>query len=273
MAQFSYSTYAANNAAKHNSGDRAEFQYVSSLLANDQDKIIVRFPIHEMDDIAINSTHTLPYPGRQYGIRVRCADENCPICAQGVKLENRYFVKMLVYNTDETVVDETTGVKSYKVVNAIWDRPSAFADIDIKDKYELYGDLTKQLFRLKRNGTGTATRYSLDPIANNEVYNDVTCPADFSGLETIDAARVFSKSIEEYNEGVANGGKPVAKAAPAQPAYTAPAAAPYAAPTPAATPVAPSYAQPAAPYVAPAAPTYAPQPAVAPVPAERKYKF
>lgn len=63
-----------------------------------------------------------------------------------------------------------------------------------------YGDLTKNLFKITRTGTGTATRYSILPIMNKVVYPDEAYVADFSELNTIDPVRILAKTPTQYLE-------------------------------------------------------------------------
>lgn len=198
MAQFSYENYAAQQEARRNSnaGNGGNFgpevHFMGEYLKNDGDVAVVRFPYHSMSDISFETTHAITFPGRKYPSRVRCAGDNCQFCNEGIKLDTRFFAKALVY-----VVDEANNIK---IVNAVWDRPSAFADIDIKNLIQEYGDLSEQLFKIKRNGSGTATRYTISIIMNKTVYNPDVYKADFTELNKVDASKILSKSIAQYNE-------------------------------------------------------------------------
>ena len=197
MAQFDYNTYSAQQAARRanssNTGGRTQSQthFVNEYLKNDGDSVVVRFPYHSMDDIKFETTHTVTFPGERFGKRVRCEGADCPLCKQGVKVDVRFFVKAIVYVTDPT----SGGVT---LVPSIWDRPAAFADIDLKNLIMEYGDLTESLFKIKRNGSGLDTRYTISIITNKAVYNPEVYKADFTGLESIDPVRILTKSIEQY---------------------------------------------------------------------------
>lgn len=244
MAQFSYENYAAQQKARgannSNGGPSGpEVHFMNEYLKNDGDVAVVRFPYTSMGDISFETTHAITFPGKKYPSRVRCAGDNCQFCAQGVKVDTRFFAKALVY-----VVDETGNIK---IVNTVWDRPSAFADIDIKNLIQEYGDLSQQLFKIKRNGTGTATRYTISIVMNATVYNPAVYKADFTELNKVDASKILSKSIAQYNEAV-NPSAASVNAAPAMPAMQPAAAPTYAAPaqTYAAEPVTPAAPQPQA---------------------------
>lgn len=205
MAQFSYETYSAQQAArKANSsggnGNRTQSstRFINEWLKNDGDSVVVRFPYHSMEDIKFETTHTVTFPGERFGKRVRCEGDGCPLCKQGVKLDTRFFVKAIVY-----VTDATNG--SVTLVPAIWDRPAAFADIELKNLMQEYGDLTESLFKIKRNGAGLDTRYTISIITNKAVYNPEVYKADFSMLEPIDATRVLTKTIEQYMKAIGAG--------------------------------------------------------------------
>ena len=195
--QFNYETYVAQQEANKkereaiNRGNNSKTHFVNEYLKNDGDSVIVRFPYHSMEDIQVETTHLVTFPGDRFGKRVRCEGADCPLCKQGVKIDTRVFVKAIVY-----VPDPTTG--KITLIPAIWDRPKAFADIELKNKMMDYGDLTESLFKVKRNGTGTDTRYSIDIVTNKAVYNPEVYKEDFTGLDEIDASRILTKSIEQY---------------------------------------------------------------------------
>lgn len=197
MAQFSYESYSAQQAARRSnagtggSKTQSSTRFVNEWLKNDGDSVVVRFPYHSMDDIKFETTHTVTFPGERFGKRVRCEGDNCPLCKQGVKVDVRFFVKAIVYVTDPT----TGGVT---LVPAIWDRPAAFADIDLKNLMQDYGDLTESLFKIKRNGAGLDTRYTISIITNKAVYNPSVYKVDFTGLDDIDPVRILTKSVDQY---------------------------------------------------------------------------
>lgn len=197
MAKFSYENYAAQQQARNanaanNNGVTVHF--MGEYLKEDGDVAVVRFPYRSMDDISFETTHSVTFPGKTYPSRIRCSGDGCQFCKEGVKLDIRFFVKALVY-----VVGNDGNVN---IINAVWDRPSAFADIDIKNLIQEYGDLSQQLFKIKRNGKGTSTRYTISIIMNNTVYNPAVYKADFSELDTVDAVRILTKSAAQYNAAI-----------------------------------------------------------------------
>ena len=196
MAQFSYETYTAQHRAKASNpsggAQGTKVHFVNEWLKNDGDSVVVRFPYTSMQDIKFETTHTVTFPGDKFGKRVRCAGgDDCPLCKQGVKVDTRFFVKAIVY-----VTDPATG--NVALTPSIWDRPAAFADIDLKNLMDEYGDLSDNLFKIKRNGSGTATRYTITVITNKTVYNPDVYKKDFTGLDEIDPVKVLTKSIDQY---------------------------------------------------------------------------
>jgi len=197
MASFKYDAYSAQQEAKRstnpNGGLGPEVHFVSDYLKNDGDVIVVRFPYHAMTDLVFETTHAITFPGKRFPSRVRCAETSCPFCAQGIKIDTRFFAKLIVYG-----VDETSG--EVKALNAVWDRPAAWADIDIKNLMQEYGDISNYLFKIKRNGTGTNTRYTISIVMNNTVYNPAVYKADFTELNKVDPVKILPKSLAQYNE-------------------------------------------------------------------------
>lgn len=195
MANFTRKEYESASVASRSTQnrDRTPILFMGSLLNKDGASAVIRFPYHSMDDIIYTTTHTvMDYPGAHYGKKVQCLEDNCPLCEKGIKKDIRVFLKFLVY-----VQEGSTIVP--KVV--LWDRPAAFVDIDLKEAFDNYGDLANRLFKIKRTGEKISTRYTLMTIdKDHAVYNNTTCPADFSELETVDAARVMTKTYEQYQE-------------------------------------------------------------------------
>lgn len=247
MAQFDYATYSAQREASRNNstsgyrGDGPQVQFLNALIKRDGDYVVVRFPYHSMADVKLETCHSVTFPGDKYSKRVRCSGVDCPLCMDAVKLETRFFAKMLVYTED--------GKGGVDILPAVWDRPAAFADIDLKNLIADYGDLAGHLFKIKRNGTGLDTRYTISYIANATTYPESVYKADFSSLESIDPVKILTRPLEKYLEAIGQ--------APATPAPTAKVEVEPVRES--VTPVANTYVReeaPAAAPVAPAAPTY-----------------
>lgn len=223
MATFDYAAYAAAKAKRAsgavNNGERTPVEFLNNYLKSDGDSVVVRFPYHSMEDIVFESVHKVEdYPGRKWGAFVACTGEkDCPLCAAGNKKTTRFYAKMVVYAANDA--------GDIELKATLWDRPAAFADIDLKNLMDEYGDLTDSLFKIRRNGSGKDTRYTIVPVMNKTVYNPEIYKKDFTCLEDITPSKVLCKTMEQYQTAL-NGGTAVAAEVPA------------AAPTPA--PVAPT---------------------------------
>lgn len=212
MAQFSMEAYKAQQAAKRSANgskgnNGRSTRFVNEFIKNDGDTVVVRLPYHSLDDLIYETTHKVRFPGDKYDKTVRCSGEGCLLCKEGVKLNTRFFLKCIAY-----VPDDVTG--EIVLHPAIWDRPAAFADIDLKNLMQEYGDLTECLFKIKRNGSGLDTRYTLSYVANKTVYNPEIYKADFSILENVDPVKICTKTVEQYIE--TTQGEPVVKTQPVQ---------------------------------------------------------
>ena len=194
MPQYSYEQHIAQAKQNNNTNLGPQVHFLSEYLKNDNDVVVVRFPYRSMADVYYVPTHLVQMPGSPYGKRVRCTgDANCELCAAGIPVQERVFVKMLAY-----VTNENTG--AVEAQNVVWDRPSAFGDITLKGLIDDYGDLRQHLFKLKRSGSGNQTRYTPNIILNTAVYNPNMYKADFTELDQIDASKILSKSITQYRE-------------------------------------------------------------------------
>lgn len=226
MANFTRKEYeAAGGSRSRQNADRTPILFMGSILNKDGASAVIRFPYRSMDDVVYTTTHTvMDYPGAHYGKKIQCLEHNCPLCAQGIKKDVRVLIKVIAY------VQEGSSIVP-KVV--LWDRPAAFADIDLKDAFDNYGDLTNRLFKIKKSGEKMNTRYTIMAIdKDNAIYNNSTCPADFSELETVDAARIMTKTYEQYQAALHPEEKEGAPVAPKVVEEVTPAVQPQAQPAP-----------------------------------------
>lgn len=203
MANVSYEEYqkqqAARQAAGNNQGERKPVHFMNEWLANDGDQVVVRFPYTSQADINFESVHNVVgvFPGDRFGKSVRCTgDDNCPLCNSAdeavKKRKLKFYAKFVVYNPT---------ADGAELCATVWERPSGFADIDLKNLMIEYGDLSNYLFKIIKTGKGTETRYNIMPVnMQSPVYSKpVYSQKDFSCLEGIDATKILSKSIEQYN--------------------------------------------------------------------------
>ena len=204
--QVSYADYLAqknrnnSNTNYNNNNNQNKVTFLGTLLKNDNDMVIVRFPYRDLSDIKLDKCHAVQFPGDQWTKHVRCTgDENCPLCAEGKKVITRFFAKMLVYQPQP---DGTL-----QITPAVWDRPSTFVDVELTEKLreleeEQMGPLCDNLIKIRRCGAAGSkdTRYSLTIAHNKTVYNSNVYKADFSLLDNINPSRILSKDIAKYLE-------------------------------------------------------------------------
>jgi len=203
MANVSYEDYkkqqAARQASGNNQGERKPVHFMNEWLAKDGDQVVVRFPYTSKSDITFETVHNVigVFPGDKFGKSVRCTgDDKCPLCNstdEAVKKRKlKFYAKFVVYNPT---------ADGAELCATIWERPSGFADIDLTNLMNEYGDLSNYLFKIIKTGKGTETRYNIMPVnMQSPVYSKpIYSQKDFSCLEGIDATRILSKSIDQYN--------------------------------------------------------------------------
>lgn len=202
MANVSYEEYQKQQAARQaaNGGNQKPVHFMNEWLAKDGDFVVVRFPYTSQADIQFESVHNVVgvFPGDKFGKSVRCTGtDDCPLCNSKdeavQKRKLKFYAKFVVYNPTSTGAE---------LCATVWERPSGFADIDLKNLMTEYGDLSNYLFKIVRTGKGTDTRYNIIPVnMQSPVYSQPAySQKDFSCLEGIDATKILSKSIEQYNQ-------------------------------------------------------------------------
>lgn len=169
-------------------------------LADDGDEAVVRFPYKDSSDFNIHTVHSMQnVDGRRFA-NVNCINDlrtvtNCPLCAAGVPLKQRFYIELTEYvRNDEGEIE---------VQPKVWDT-SARTFIPIMTNLIMeYGDLTKCIFKIKRNGArgDMKTTYSI-MYAPPAVYSDEKYPVDFSGFDGYEVigSAVLDKSFEELTE-------------------------------------------------------------------------
>lgn len=203
MATFDYNAWSAEQAkrsANTNNGGSRELKpvhFMGEYLDKSGATAIVRFPYTSMSDVSFETVHKVMgvFPNNKYGKFVRCTGEkDCPLCnsenADVRKKVTRFYAKAVVYTIENGKV----------VLNAaIWDRPAAFADIDLKNLMTEYGDISNYLFKITKSGEKQDTRYTILPVMNKTIYPDEQYVKDFSCLDGIDPKVILSKSMAQYN--------------------------------------------------------------------------
>lgn len=182
-------------------------------LADDGDEAVVRFPYTDPSDFQIHTVHSMQnVDGRKFA-NVNCINDlrtttNCPLCAAGVPLKQRFYIELVEYVRNEDGEIEAQP--------KVWDT-SARTFIPIMTNLIMeYGDLTKSIFKIKRNGArgDMKTTYNI-MYAPPTVYTDDKYPVDFSGF---DGYEVIGGAVldKTYDELVALAGSHEVTQAPTQ---------------------------------------------------------
>lgn len=202
MARMSFEDYSASTSTR-TSGSGSRIGYFS--LRNDGDTMIVRFNIHGLEDIAVDSVHRVTTTdGKTRDVSCLRATphdpiDHCPLCANGEKLTFRLFIPLIAYHQNDTGNVELTP--------SVWNQGVKTRNI-LKGLIEEYGDLTNTLFKITRHGVAGSkeTTYSILP-ANPNVYKDDIFVKDFSAFDDPSYINRFvlvktAAEIEEfYNTG------------------------------------------------------------------------
>lgn len=182
-------------------------------LRNDNDEAIVRFMCDSTDDFEILTVHDIKV-GDKFR-KINCIRdfkdpvENCPLCASGTKINQRFFIKLLQY--DKTT-DPSTGMVTVTPKAMIWERSTAYAKT-LKSYLDNYGPLSDVICKVIRHGKAgdMQTTYEIVPNLNKAIYKDevyvkdASLFGDFNAFGTI----VMDKSYEEIMQFQMTGQFPV----------------------------------------------------------------
>ena len=176
-------------------------------LKDDGDEAIVRFCYDSPDEFDILTTHQTTVDGKFR--RVNCLRESfkdsadsCPMCAAGVPLQQRFYIKLLEYTRDEK--------DNIVATPKIWERSTSYVNI-IGNLFTEYGNVSDCVFKIKRSGEKGSmnTTYSI-MLANPNVYNSELYPKNneaFDGYNILGTA-VLDKSFDELKEMVGDTAEP-----------------------------------------------------------------
>lgn len=213
-------------------------------LPHDGDSAIVRFMQNDVSDFTILTRHEVGQ-GKDYRT-VDCLRnphdpvDVCPFCAANVKLAQRFYVKLLRYDTDEN--------GGIVITPCVWERSTRFATT-LKGYIDNYGPLQNIVCKIMRKGTGLNTQYEIIPNLSPEIYRPdiyVVKPELFDGYTVVGNA-VAAKSADEMRTYLATGRFPEVVSETASDVMSAPVppVAPAYAPVPGMATGAPSGVQPA----------------------------
>ena len=217
MSQFNFNQYQevvnkAQNAGSNNNTVKIGF----FKLPKDGDEALVRINLSDINSLDFANVHKPAFGKKFEGLGtgftpVSCLNEvgsysdNCPFCkavAAGNdtigKAVKSVYVKMLV-----AYKDASTGQWS-AAVPVVWERPAGFSK-ELAAKLTDYKDLTQHVFKVRRIGTSTDTRYSLDYIPMLDKPELVS--TDFSAFNNFDIAKhsYWVKPAEDLQYFVDNG--------------------------------------------------------------------
>lgn len=178
-------------------------------LKNDGDEAIVRFLCDSVDDFEILTVHNIKL-GDKYR-KVNCIRdpreplENCPLCAAGEKINQRFFIKMIQYVPSR---DNTTGVQILTPKAMVWERAVSYAKT-LKSYLDNYGPLSDVICKIIRHGKAgdMQTTYEIVPNLSKTVYRDdvyvkdMNLFGDFNALGTF----VMDRNYEDIAQFVATG--------------------------------------------------------------------
>ena len=159
------SAYSTSN----NAGNDINF----FTVRNDNDEAIVRFMCDSVDDFEILTVHDIQIGGKYRKINCirdfRDPVENCPLCASGTKINQRFFIKMIQY-------DKTTDATGNVIITpkaAVWERSTAYAKT-LKSYLDNYGPLSDIICKVIRHGKAgdMQTTYEIVPNLNKNIYRD-----------------------------------------------------------------------------------------------------
>ena len=189
------SAYSTSN----NSGNDVGF----FTLRNDNDEAIVRFMCDSTDDFEILTVHDIKMGDRFRKVNCirdfRDPVENCPLCASGAMINQRFFIKMIQY---DKVSDQSGNIRVVPKA-MVWERSTAYAKT-LKSYLDNYGPLSDVICKIIRHGKAgdMQTTYEIVPNLNKMIYKDeiyVKDPAifgDFNAFGTIVMDRTFDEIMQ-----------------------------------------------------------------------------
>ena len=189
------SAYSTTN----NSGNDIGF----FTLRNDNDEAIVRFMCDSVEDFEILTVHDIKV-GDKFR-KINCIRdfkdpvENCPLCASGTKINQRFFIKMIQYNKSQ----DNAGNVIVTPKAVVWERSTAYAKT-LKSYLDNYGPLSDVICKVIRHGKAgdMQTTYEIVPNLNKNIYKDeiyvkdATLFGDFNAFGTIVMDRTYDEIMQ-----------------------------------------------------------------------------
>lgn len=148
-------------------------------LKDDGDEAIVRFAYNDPSEFDVFTVHPVTIDGKFR--KVNCINDlkagvhSCPLCAAGIQLQQRFYIKLIEYTRDEqgNIVPQPR----------VWERPASYMQI-LNNLFTEYGSLCNSVFKIKRSGErgSMQTTYSI-MYSNPSIYNEELYKKDFSAFE------------------------------------------------------------------------------------------
>ena len=167
-------------------------------LKDDGDEAVVRFLVDNMSDIDILTLHDVNVNGKYMKVscnRTSLADnpDKCALCAAGVKMSQKAFIKMIQYgkNNDGSIFAKPV----------VWERGTNYA-LRLREYLNNYGPLSDLICKVVRHGAkgDLKTTYEIIPNLSKSIYPDNVYVKNFSAFETFNVIGTIVK--EKSNEDI-----------------------------------------------------------------------
>lgn len=148
-------------------------------LRDDGDEAIVRFAYSDPSEFEVYTVHPVTIDGKFRKVNcindLRLGIHSCPLCAAGVQLQQKFYIRLIEYTRDENgnIVPQAR----------VWERPASYMQI-LTNLFTEYGPLCDCVFKVKRSGArgDMQTTYSI-MFGNPSIYNEQLYPKDFTPFD------------------------------------------------------------------------------------------
>lgn len=192
MARISYDTF--QETVKEYDNTDGGIKMFS--LKNDGDEAIVRIMHDSIEDFDIITAHQVEIGGKRR--KVSCIRDprepvdNCPLCKTGAKLQQRFFIHLIVYTKNPD------GSITYKPM--VWERTAGEYAKKFKTLIDEYGPLSESVWKIKRNGAAKSMDTTYEVLyCNPTIYKPEFYPIDRKAFEGYTALGkiVLDRSFED----------------------------------------------------------------------------
>ena len=142
-------------------------------IVNDRDYADVIFLYESIQDVLIAKAHYIKT--RDYSGYVQCLEHGCPVCAEGIRTQDKLFIPVLVLANSSD-----PGFRGPRI--QFWDKTLRFQPQLMQDVFRNYPNPSEQMFRIVRHGAANSidTYYSIQAIS--------ALPKNYGSYEKILAA-------------------------------------------------------------------------------------